>query len=323
MKLMNLNNLYQYKSMMFYTPKYEKELLHRKALSILNNLGIEYAVTNEESIRCRCPFHPGDNHTAFVLYLDNGTFKCWSHNCDEKVGKNFIHAILNHVFVFGNDIAIKSVSTPKTHRPSYIDINDFDPFPEYQKQRGIYINKVLCYKTDKTKYKLQNRAIFFLKDYHNHKILGMTGRSLDGKMPKWKHVLTKKASQLLYYPHIIPYETISGTSTRICLLAEGPIDAIKLEIAAQIPAISILSSSVTYKKAEELSLHFDECIVIADNDIDNKDNPGLNGAKKTCKILREYGIKAKYAVVPILNNKSTDAGDFSIKDLRTWVMKLI
>lgn len=56
---------------------------------------------NNKLIGC-CPIHCGDNRTAFNMWLDNGRWKCRSHNCHEIFKSSFIGFIRGLLSKYNN-----------------------------------------------------------------------------------------------------------------------------------------------------------------------------------------------------------------------------
>src|SRR5574343_692223 len=60
----------------------------------LDNCGLKYDDFGSRISMC-CPIHGGDNKNACVLYhdkeLDIPNWKCYSHHCEEEIGKSLYH----------------------------------------------------------------------------------------------------------------------------------------------------------------------------------------------------------------------------------------
>ncbi len=294
--------------------------------NLLKSLGVtEFYSISEDEIRCTCPIHGGDNNTAFVAYPKYGIFICYSHNCHELKSNKLIDL---------PKLCKQKVDLTKIEKPTKIilvnskkqkitqfELKYFFSYRDYQVSRGIPETPLFSYFDKHNQYYMKDRAVFLLWNYEKTKILGISGRGIkDCVTPVWKHVLQKNESHCVYFPHSISYK---GNTT--CLLSEGIIDAIKLELALKIPSIGILGSSITFNKARKLVEYFDNFVIIPDHDFkSNKTNPGLEGAKKTLSILREFGKSAKIIrLVPDNYDKSVDPGDFEISKLSSLLKSQI
>lgn len=283
------------------------------------SLGVEnFHYITEEEIRCTCPIHGGDNNTSFVAYPQSGTFVCFSHNC-HKIKSNKLKDLASLCKQKPDISKINpekrvSFKDLKKQKITKFDIKKLKAYEDYQILRGIPKDPVFAYVDVDNFYYMKDRAVFILWDYEHDKIVGISGRALSGDMsPTWKHVLQKDESHCVYFPHTISYR---GKTT--CILSEGIIDAIKLEIATKLPSIGILNSAITYNKARKLIEIFDNFIIIPDHDFkDDSTNPGLKGAQKTIEILKEFGKTATIKrLVPDSYEKSVDPGDFDIPKLK-------
>jgi len=157
---------------------------------------------------------------------------------------------------------------------------------------------------------MMDRILFLMYDFDNRKIEALTGRTCKDDSVKWKHIYTKNASHVVYYPHSLVYRNFDT-----CFLVEGPIDAIKVELAMGMPCVGLLSNAATYQRCQKIVQHFKHIFIIPDHD--PKEKAGIKGALKTQSMLEEFGIKA-----PILKltDESTpekvDPGQLEIQQLK-------
>lgn len=62
---------------------------------IFKSLGLDLdsCKIDQNTIRCCCPIHKGDNNTAFVYNTETGNWKCYTSDCSEKYGKDTIDLV--------------------------------------------------------------------------------------------------------------------------------------------------------------------------------------------------------------------------------------
>ena len=68
-------------------------LLHEPILRKLGIIEDNGYIINAENIRGPAICHNGDNPTGFSYYFQTGNWRCWTHNCHEKYGDDFIGLI--------------------------------------------------------------------------------------------------------------------------------------------------------------------------------------------------------------------------------------
>jgi DNA primase len=310
------------------SPESNIDLLAKNSIKLLKMLGIEnFIIISDEEIRCSCPIHKGDNPTSFVIYPKSNRFVCYSKKCHEDIGGT-LENLLAHFKITLEEFKnkIKDISDEveishhinqqkKVKKKTYnLSIDYLEPYKEYQESRGIISDKIFSYKLAKATIPLENRAIFIAYNIHGKKILGFTGRWLGEEVegyPKWKHIWKADVNSILYFPHTVQYK--AGDLFFIC---EGPIDAIKLELASGIPTAACLGSNLNVKKAETIIKLSEKFIIFADND-DN--GAGIKGANSSANLLKRYGRKCEIVVVPDVH----DVGEMSIPDLKSYINKNI
>ena len=70
----------------------QKDALNRIE-PLLDALKIEWVQRHNDYINIICPVHGSADLGSSCIYLSNGTYKCWSRGCDERIGRNFINLI--------------------------------------------------------------------------------------------------------------------------------------------------------------------------------------------------------------------------------------
>jgi hypothetical protein len=270
----------------------DKTWLKTNIVQILQRFGVtQFTCVNEEEIRCTCPIHGGDNPTSFILYLGTMKYCCYSKHCQDEYG-NSINDLIRVCREKGTlDDATKPLSQPivastaKKYRLSSMNQSWFEPYRKYQETRGICSTKTFSFKSNVI-YSMMDRILFLMYDFDNRKIEAITGRTCNGDETKWKHIYTKNVSHIVYYPHSLAYRNFDT-----CFLVEGPIDAIKVELAMGLPCIGLLSNAATYQRCQKIVQHFKNIFIVPDHD--PKEKAGIKGALKTQAMLGEFGIEAR------------------------------
>jgi DNA primase len=309
-------------------PESNVNFIAKNSIKLLKMLGVKnFMIISDEEIRCSCPIHKGDNPTSFVIYPKSNRFICYSKKCNEDIGctledllayfKITLQEFKNKIKDISNDIEIGQHigQQKKIKKKTYnLSLDYLEPYKEYQENRGIISDNIFSYRLIKPTIPLENRAIFIVYDIHGKKVLGFTGRWIDDELngnPKWKHIWKSDVNSILYFPHTVPYK--AGDLFFIC---EGPIDAIKLELASGIPTVACLGSNLNVKKAETIIKLSEKFIIFADND---NNGAGIKGANSSSNLLKRYGRKCEIVVVPDVH----DVGEMSIPDLKSYINKNI
>lgn len=172
--------------------------------SILDKLNIEWVQRHRDYINIICPVHGSADLSSSCIYLSNGTYKCWSRGCDEKIGPNFIHLIKwvlsedgtevswNDVsrFIEGGSFKVKERSYQEKIDNSPIALMDLSKYPsvtipsKYYIDRGFSPEALTKYGVgDTTQFPYASRSLVPVKT-DSGLLMGFSGRSQHPKCPK-------------------------------------------------------------------------------------------------------------------------------------------
>ena len=256
--------------------------------SILDNLNIEWVQRNPNYINIICPVHGSADLGSSCIYLSNGTYKCWSRGCDERIGMNLIHLIkwslsedeleaswndVSH-FIEGGSFEIKERSYQERVDDSPIALMDPCKYPsvtipsKYYIDRGFSPEVLIKYGVgDSTQFPYNSRSLVPVKTEDNL-LMGFSGRSQHNKCPKctFYHSRYESCIDKSYeFAHMYNKWFHSGgmkkskTLYGICevgvtdkiAIVEGPSCVWKL-YEVGIPAVAVLGKSFSVEQANIL-----------------------------------------------------------------------
>lgn len=216
-------------------------ILLEKFIHYNNKYGLDFQDKGEYLSGC-CFLHGGDNASALTIYKDAGRFYCWTHNCHNKAKPNNIQYLLDAIEYQYKErdaysIPLDSVASKltldirhsTTNKPKYLDraiLNGLQVPSSHYILKGLSANILNKYGVgDTNKYhNMPHRAIFPV--FYENNLIGITGRSLDGTEPKWKH--KGPIRQYIYGFDFIKKSFEANNENRTLVITEGPPDALKV-----------------------------------------------------------------------------------------------
>lgn len=290
-------------------------------VSILTELGYSPRL-DKDGWRMAALYRHGDNNTSLKVY-SNG----WCH--DFVTGEKFrletlIQKTLNIDEANAKDWLTKKadigslyhVEKEKIKLPEIFDnhiLNDLIPDFSYWKTRGIsseiasIFKGGLCIQSESLLGKLRNRQILII--YNGQKqIVGLTGRSLDDRTPKWKHIGTKTN---WVWPGYLNSKLIK--SCKQVILVESPADILKLWECGIYNAICLFGTECSFAILNFL-LKVNPNIIIATNNEDSQ--IGNKAAEKIYnKLKRYFNLNQLQIILPY----KKDFGEMSCEEIYTWM----
>lgn len=142
--------------------------------------------------------------------------------------------------------------------------------------------------------RFRNRLLFTIHD-DNGRVVGFSGRILDGSKEKAKYVNTSKTpifhkSQLLYGLHKARRSILDKQEAIIC---EGQIDVIRCHSAGFTNAVASQGTAFTQEHAAKLKRYTDAVTIVFDSD-----TAGKQATIKTARIFIKAGMAVRAALVP-------------------------
>lgn len=275
----------------------------------LEMYGAKHVRTLGNTIRCTCPFHNGDNTTAFSWNIDTKLWCCFNEHIGGDVfsfiakAENLnpetdFHLIVQktseifHINIQGLEIGkaeliqkrevsewlnyIKSIS----YNPPEFDLNTLGTFKKIKKYRNLDKKLIdeymICYSED------LNRIVFPIPDDEG-KIIGASCRANGTFVPKWKHFPSGiKTGNIIYN---LSFCIANGfKEVHVC---EGMIDVINLRRIGVLNAVCTFGCRITKEQSFILMRYFDTLILSFDND-----TAGIEAIKKTIEQYKDmFNIK--------------------------------
>ncbi len=267
---------------------------------------------NEQQIRGMAPCHSGaDNPTAFAYYYDSGRWQCFSNQCHHKYGSDllgFIRAIKKCSFdecitwsenflvdkKVTNEVPIKKVIkmiAPVDYWTEHLNQNTYnelilkrlEPPIAFALYRGLDYGLLRSLGSGVAKRgSLRGRFVLPVRNLER-KIVGFTGRILqdNSDYPKWLHWPESFVKSINFYNLDRAYETINKTQSII--ITEGPLDAIKIEMAGFQNVVALLGTSLGEGQITLLR----KCNVVRVYLALDNDEPGRKATEYAARILEK------------------------------------
>lgn len=233
---------------------------------------------DEREIRGPCPCHAGDNTTAFVCYIRDTRWFCWTHACHDKKGCHLVGLVAMKLNIKTPDacrwvqkflkargitnektaLLLRTMKSKKQEKCDYWKqhlrqrtfsnsvLDRLSPPREFAKLRRLDYN-VLCgmgagYAEHGN---MRNRVVFPIRNYEG-KMVGFTGRyhALESnKLPKWLHLPKKFGSSINLFNLDRAAKYIKRTGAVI--IGEGPLEVVKLEMSGYRNAVAVLGLRIS------------------------------------------------------------------------------
>ncbi len=307
---------------------------------LLEALGLDLNsfMINDKEIRGTAPCHEGaDNPTAFSYSYDHGCWQCFSNGCHKKLGADplgLIRAVkkchFEEAIKFAQEfLEGKPVSNEFQNRRIVKSIVAANPWQDHLNQETF--NEQILHRLEPPMYYSQFRKLDynlvrklgggiakrgclngrFVLPVRNIRgqIVGFTARKLkDGVYgPKWLHWPDSFRKNLNLYNLDRAYRTINGNKSII--LTEGPIDAIKLEMAGYKNVVALLGSNLS---DEQITLLLKSNVVTVYLALDN-DEPGRRATEMIVEKLEKNLFEQYIIDVP---GEKKDWGECSLDEIR-------
>jgi hypothetical protein len=288
---------------------------HSDLGKIINLLGIQNRFCGNY-YQCRCPLHPSTKYNSLTIFEDGG-WKCWTSNCNEKWGSNIkglirglgadpdkLLAGIQFNAEYKEEINL-NLPTLKLGRedvrsrlqiPSqfYID-RGFDPELLDRFDVGDCFEK-----------QMKNRAVFpiYNKDYD---LIGCAGRTLIDKpyIQKWKYSKGFKSSCCFFglnhsYQHLL--------RTKTAILVEGQSDTMALHGYGIFNAIGAFGAKFSLGQSVLLKEAGVENLILAlDPDPQKEENGKMvdgTGPMRTKQIIKRF--ENDFNITPVLLKSDPD-----------------
>jgi DNA primase len=294
-----------------YTAEQVKRILNGSGISIESEVDSDFIVF--------CPFHNNYRTPAGEVSKERGTFFCFSCQTSKSLVE-FVMFVTQKSY-FESLRFIESSSTES----DIVDVIDkalvkepeWKPFDEilirrlhaqaldspramrYYEGRRISensVNKFLLGYSDN-----QDMVIIPMHNTDGSVLVGFVARSVEGK--DFKNTPNLPKSRILFNLHRVKkYDTV--------YVVESSFDAIRLDQNG-IPAVATLGANVSKNQTELLTKHFNNVIVVGDNDDAGK---GMQD-----KILDRLGSRATLITIP---SRFKDIGDMTDEDIQKLNTKI-
>jgi len=254
-----------------------------KELFEILSINLDNYMIGESEIRGVCPIHDSDNSSAFIFYLDNNLWFCWTKQCHRDKGSDLIGLV---AMKLGLNVAEACSWAQKFLRKLKIDIKiasrlrardsikpmkrDYwkehicqESFPEsclerlqsaasYFKNRSL--DPRLCANLGAgyaASGKMSGRIVLPVRNIDSG-IVGFTGRlAVNGNVSKWIH-LPRNHFHIGLNLYNIHRAVKSIRKTSSVILVEGPFDMVKIEMAGFKPVVAVFGCNVTRAQVELL-----------------------------------------------------------------------
>ena len=236
---------------------------------------------------CRCPFHDGPNgfhkskNPSFSINATSGAFMCFSGVCGrrgsmiyllmDRCGYSFSRAkelvgdVFQYVAAMEGELPDFNARRLKSRDEAYDSMKEiqvellgiFDRCPQYMLDRGFAMSVLKQWDVG---YDMEARRVTIPVWTKDHRLVGITKRSIDEWVePRYKHLYFEK-SMLLYGEHLID----EVTEAEPLIVVESQMSVLWLYQAGIRNAVSTLGSQVSQRQIERMSrypwivLGFDE-----------------------------------------------------------------
>ena len=287
-----------------YTPEQVRRVVTGSGISIENEVDSDYIVF--------CPYHANYRTPAGEVSKERGTFFCFSCHESRPLVEFVMHVTRKSYFEairFIDSMAVESNIVDSLEK-MLEDKPDFIPFDEFTIRR---LNNAAMESPRAMRYFegrriLENSIKRFQLGYsekqdmvtvpmHNPNgeiCVGFVGRSLEGK--DFKNTPKLPKSKILFNLHRVRrHDTV--------YVVESSFDAIRLDQCG-VPAVATLGANVPNSQADLLTKHFNNVIVIPDNDD--------AGQAMAQRIIDKVGSRASIIGLP---KRFKDIGDMLDSDI--------
>lgn len=268
-------------------------------------------------------YRDGDNPSALKVYNDG-----WAHdyvtnerfsletlikktlNIDDSKAKDWLKDKIDIEDLPKNDYRNKIVM-PEIFDESIL----FDLVPDfsYWQSRGIdksiaaLFKGGLCLDCQSFLAKLRNRQILVIYDGKN-RIIGLTGRSLNDRTPKWKHIGVKAN---WVWPGYLNSKLIK--EQKRVILVESPADVLKLWECGIKNVICLFGTECSFAILNFL-LKVNPSIIIATNN-----EPSGVGNKAAEKLYHRFQRYFESSQLQIILPYKKDFAEMSCEEIYTWI----
>ena len=287
-----------------YTPEQVKKVITGAGLNVENEIDSDYIVF--------CPYHANYRTPAGEVGKDTGKFFCFSCNEVRSLTELVMHTTKRTFFEAERFIdryrvpssIIDSIDKVLEEKPEFVPFDEFTirrlnnvaidspRAMRYFEGRRISENSVKRFQlgySDK-----QDMVTIPMHTPSGDMCVGFVARSVEGK--DFKNTPKLPKSKILFNLHRVKaHDTV--------YVVESSFDAIRLDQAG-LPAVATLGANVPKTQAELLTRHFNNVIVIPDND-----QAGQDMAKR---ISEKIGPRATTISLP---DRFKDIGDMTDSDI--------
>ena len=300
-------------------------------LTLAKRLGITRYNTGGRSIVISCPLarwthaKSKDYHPSCSIFIEENDMSCF--NCFTCHKKGTVPSLINFLNkrLGGLDDIIPWIE--KTNRQDLgtmldralvdkIQLNEnryrvfdeaeLDNFknkvPKYALDRGINLSSCKSWGLGYDSSPDDPRLIFAVRD-HKNKLVGIVGRTIIGKDPKYKNYSGFHKEMFLYGEHLLDYE-----STKPFIIVEGMIDPIIVRQNLDVDCVAQMGSFLSDQQAEKVISFAGSRPVITMYDGDEAGDSARKIAKKK--------LKGKISVFEAMLPRSTDPASVDIDVLK-------
>lgn len=295
---------------------------HVDPCKLLDYYNVNYKVNNN-TVRCKCPIHKGNNPTAFVYHLDKKLWYCFTGcqtggDCVEFVQQmeniNFKEAVNFLADLFVLDITNLEIIEKKNRFKK--ELETFFKIAQKKEVEEVVIDAqiipIKAYKDFdssiieyfkvgyvKTLEKWHDRI--YVPIFQHDKLVGCTLRTVKGELPKWAHhPNTIETGKILYN-----YDNCIGSD--MVIVCEGVTDVWKWHQAGY-NAVCCFGAKLSEEQANMLiKLGSDICFSY------DGDNAGRTATQKAVELL-----KNKATMYKIVYDEGIDPGICTVEELKNY-----
>lgn len=263
---------------------------------ILTDLGYNPKM-DKDGYRMASLYRQGDNESALKVYNDGW---CQDFVTNERFNlETLIKRTLNiddtkvKEYIAGNNINIEKIEyKEKLKVPEIFSLDIIkDLIPDYSYFEGRGITKEtcqvfkggLCLESQSLLGKLKNRQVLSIYDSKGN-LVGFTGRSIDDRKPKWKHI---SAVTSTVYPAYITGKSIK--ELKEVILVEGPLDCLRLFDVGIKNSLCLFGIECGFSIVNYLlKINPKKIFISLNNEVDLNGGVGNRGAEKVFGRLKKY-----------------------------------
>jgi DNA primase len=279
---------------------------------VINGSGIEIQSEVDSDYLIFCPYHNNYRTPAGEISKDRGTFFCFACHESRSLLEFVMHTTGKSYFEAGRfiDSAKTNVDIVSSIDKVFDQEPEYKPFDELMIRRlnnqalespratsyfeGRRITKASMEKFSLGYSEKQDMITIPMTTPDGEMFLGFVGRSVEGK--EFKNTPGLPKSKILFNLHRARlYDTV--------YVVESSFDAIRLDQCG-IPAVATLGANVSKKQVEMLTKHFNNIIIIPDNDD--------AGKSMSQRVIEKAGSRAVAFGLP---QRFKDIGDMTDADI--------